>query len=116
MGICADGLSNMLFIAMGGRSPMHNPPHPGTFISEVYLQPFGMSCRGLARQLDVSASRLSRLLHGASRLTPEMALRLSQALGRTAESWLAMQNAHDLRVARKKLNLAGVLPLELPVE
>lgn len=27
---------------------MHNPPHPGEFIREVYLEPFGISSRQLA--------------------------------------------------------------------
>ncbi len=92
---------------------MHNPPHPGEFISEVYLEPFGVSGRELAKQLDVSASTLSRVLSGASRVTPEMALRLSKALGRTAESWLAMQDAHDLWDARQSVDLARVRSLEL---
>lgn len=92
---------------------MHNPPHPGEFISEVYLEPFGVSGRELAKQLDVSASTLSRVLNGASRVTPEMALRLSKAVGRSAESWLAMQDTHDLWVARQRLDLARVHPLEL---
>jgi antitoxin HigA-1 len=98
---------------MDELKPMHNPPHPGEFISEVYLEPFGVSGRALAKQLDVSASTLSRVLSGASRVTPEMALRLSRALGRTAESWLAMQDAHDLWVARQNLDLARVHPVQL---
>jgi len=92
---------------------MHNPPHPGEFISEVYLEPFGVSGRELATQLDVASSTLSRVLSGASRVTPEMALRLSKALGRSAESWLTMQDAHDLWVARQRLDLDRVHPLEL---
>jgi addiction module HigA family antidote len=98
---------------MNELKPMHNPPHPGEFISEVYLEPFGVSGRMLAKHLDVSASTLSRVLSGASRVTPEMALRLSRAIGRSAESWLAMQGAHDLWVARENLDLARVQRLEL---
>lgn len=93
---------------MDDLKPMHNPPHPGEFISEVYLNPFGMSGRDLAKQLGVAASTLTRVLSGASRVTPEMALRLSKVLGRSAESWLAMQDAHDLWTVRQRLDLAGV--------
>ena len=92
---------------------MHNPPHPGEFITEVYLEPNGVSGRTLAQKLDVSPSTLSRILNGSSRLTPEMALRLSKALGRSPESWLAMQDAHDLWVARQSVNLQGVSKLKL---
>lgn len=98
---------------MDELKPMLHPPHPGQFISEVYLEPFGVSGRALAKQLDVSASKLSRVLRGTSRVTPELALRLSKAIGRSAESWLAMQDAHDLWVARESLDLSHVHRLEL---
>lgn len=78
---------------------MHAPPHPGEFITEVYLEPFGISGRELAEKLDIAPSTLSRLLKGSSRVTPDMALRLSKALGRSPESWLAMQGAYDLWLA-----------------
>jgi plasmid maintenance system antidote protein VapI len=40
-----------------------------------------------------------------------MALRLSRCLGRSAESWLAMQDAHDLWQARQRLDLTSLQPL-----
>jgi len=40
-----------------------------------------------------------------------MALRLSRCLGRSAESWLAMQAAHDLWQARQHLDLSSLQPL-----
>ncbi len=92
---------------------MFNPPHPGEFITEVYLEPHGISGRELAEKLDVAASTLSRILKGTSRVTPEMALRLSKAVGRSPESWLAMQDAHDLWVARQHVDLKGVGKLKL---
>lgn len=94
---------------------MFNPPHPGEFITEVYLEPHEISGRELAEKLDVAASTLSRILKGTSRVTPEMALRLSKAIGRSPESWLAMQDAHDLWVARQHVNLTGVSKLKLTV-
>jgi addiction module HigA family antidote len=92
---------------------MHNPPHPGEFITGVYLEPNGVSGRELAEKLDVAPSTLSRLLKGSSRVTPEMALRLSEAIGRSPESWLAMQDAYDLWIARQHVNLRGVGKLKL---
>ena len=92
---------------------MHNPPHPGEFITDIYLVPNGISGRDLAEKLDVAASTLSRILKGASRVTPEMALRLSKAIGRSPESWLAMQDAYDLWVARRHVNLKRVGKLKL---
>ena len=41
-----------------------------------------------------------------------MALRLSKALGRSAESWLTMQDNYDLWHAKQTLDLANVSKLE----
>lgn len=93
---------------------MYNPPHPGEFILEVYIKPYSLSLRQVARKLKVSPSTLSRLIKGQSAMTPDMALRLSKTLGRTPESWLTMQNNYNLWHARKKINLTEVekLPFE----
>lgn len=92
---------------------MYHPPHPGEFITEIYLEPNGVSGRELALKLDVAPSTLSRILKGSSRVTPEMALRLSKAIGRSPESWLAMQDAHDLWLARQHVDLKRVGKLSL---
>ena len=88
--------------------PMHNPPHPGAFITAVYLEPNGLSGRELAASLGVAASTLHRVLRGTSGVSPEMAVRLSKALGRSAESWLAMQDHYDLWCAKRDVDLADV--------
>jgi len=80
---------------------MRNPLHPGKFFTNIYLDPSGVSGRELAANLDVAPSTLNRILNGTSRVSPEMALRLSKALGRTPESWLIMQDAYDLWQAAK---------------
>jgi addiction module HigA family antidote len=92
---------------------MHNPPHPGEFISEVYLEPNNLSGRELAGILGVSASTLNRILTGTSAISPEMALRLSKALGRSPESWLAMQSSYDLWQARQRVKLGNVGKIKL---
>jgi addiction module HigA family antidote len=92
---------------------MHNPPHPGEFITEVYLEPNNLSGRVLASKLGVSASTLSRILNAGSAVSPEMALRLSKALGRSPESWLAMQSSYDLWHARQHVKLRMVRKVKL---
>lgn len=92
---------------------MHNPPHPGEFISAVYLEPNNISGRELAIALGVSPSTLNRVLNGASGISSSMALRLSKALGRSAESWLLMQTNYDLWHARRAVKLERVKKVEL---
>lgn len=91
---------------------MYDPPHPGEFIREVYLEPLRVSSRTLAGKLKVSPSTLTRLLNRKSSVTPEMALRLSKALGRSPESWLAMQNTYDLWQMRQHFDVDQVEKLE----
>jgi addiction module HigA family antidote len=92
---------------------MHNPPHPGEFIVATYMEPFNLSCRFLATKLDVAASTLNRVVKSQSGVSPEMALRLSKSLGRSPESWLAMQHAYDLWQAKKKVHLGKVSKVKL---
>ncbi|MEZ5489602.1 MAG: HigA family addiction module antitoxin [Gammaproteobacteria bacterium] len=92
---------------------MHNPPHPCEFIQTTYMEPFGLSCRYLSEQLDVAPSTLNRVLKQQSGVGPEMALRLSKALGRSPESWLAMQDAHDLWQVKRSVKLGKVQRVNL---
>lgn len=74
---------------------MHNPPHPGEFIREFCVKcPSGIT--GAAALLGVSRPGLSCIINGRAGISPRMALRLEEVFGGTAESWLAMQSAHDL--------------------
>ena len=66
-------------------------------------------------KLRVSPSTLNRILTGVSSISPEMALRLSKCLGRSAESWLAMQHSYDLWQAKRHVDLRGVETLEVRV-
>ena len=91
---------------------MHNPPHPGEFIKEIYLDPYDLSIRALAENLGVASSTLTRIINGQSGISPEMALRLSKSIGRTPESWLAMQHNYDLWQAKNSVDLSAVKEIE----
>lgn len=86
----------------------YNPPHPGEFIKETYIKPLDISLRKVAIDLDVAPSTFSRLIRGDSDLSPEMALKLSKAFGRTPESWMQMQTNYELWKARQRVNLDRV--------
>ena len=92
---------------------MYNPPHPGEFIKEAYLEPLGVTPRSVALRLKVSPSTFLRLVKGQSSISPEMALRLSRCLGRSPESWLRMQDSYDLWQAKQNTNLSEIEPLTI---
>lgn len=95
---------------------MHNPPHPGEFIKEVYLEPLGVSNKELADAMKISTRTLQRILEGTKAVTAELALKLSVALGRSANSWLTLQNNYDLWALEKTLDVSGITKLEGPIE
>lgn len=91
---------------------MHNPPHPGEILQDTVLASGGLSVSEFARYLGVSRVALSRVVNARAAVSADMALRLAAALGGSAESWLAMQSAHDLWHAAKKRR-PKVEPLKL---
>ena len=75
---------------------MHDPPHPGAFIRRQCLEPLGLTVTEAPKGLAVSRNTLSMLLNGRLGISPEMAIRLSQAFGGSPESWLQQQMQYDL--------------------
>lgn len=81
---------------------MFNPPHPGEILKEDVLSGLGITVTEAARQLGITRAALSRILNGRAGISAEMAIRLAQWLGGSAESWLHMQAAYDLWHAEQR--------------
>ena len=82
-------------------SKMHNPPHPGETLKEDVLPALGLTVTQAAEQLGVSRVTLSRMINGRAAISAEMAIRLAQWLGGSAEVWLRLQLQYDLWHAEK---------------
>jgi len=82
---------------------MKSPPHPGMSVREDCLKPLGLSVTKGAEVLGVTRQALNNLVNGKAGISPEMAIRLDKAFGGTAETWLALQTAFDLALARRKV-------------
>ena len=92
---------------------MHDPPHPGAFIRRQCLEPLGLTVTEAARGLSVSRNTLSMLLNGRIGISPEMAIRLSQAFGGSPETWLQQQLQYDLWHAHQGPRGGACPPLRL---
>lgn len=80
---------------------MYNPAHPGEIVQE-YMEGLGLTVSALAAHLKVTRANLSRVIHGKSGVSAEMALRLSEAFGNSPQVWVRMQANYDLAVATRK--------------
>lgn len=95
---------------------MHNPPHPGEVLRDGVFTGTGITVTDFARRIGVTRVTLSNVLNGKNGVSADMAVRLTAALGGSAESWLHMQAQYDLAASEKSLKkvLAKIEPLELP--
>jgi len=89
---------------------MKNPPHPGELIQDN-LTELGLSVAQAAAGLGITRQQLYNVIAGRSALSPEMALRLEQAFGGTADAWLRMQIAHDLARLRARKDQPAIARL-----
>ena len=78
---------------------MFNPPHPGVVLRD-YLGDISVTIA--ASHLGITRAALSRILNGSAGISADMALRLADALGTSAELWAGMQAQYDLSQASKK--------------
>lgn len=75
---------------------MHNPPHPGVVLYELYMKPLQLSVTKTALALGISRKTLSEIVNGRAAITPETAMRIGKAFGISAQSWLNGQAKYDL--------------------
>lgn len=83
--------------------PMKNPAHPGRLLGDD-LEALGLTVAKAAKGLGVTRQQLYNVINTRSGVTAEMAVRLEQAIGGTADGWLGMQQAYDLAQIRQRKN------------
>ena len=81
---------------------MYNPPHPGEVLKDGVFTGTDISIVSFAVRIGVTRVALSRVLNAKAAISPDMALRLADALGGGAQTWLHMQANYDLWQAEQK--------------
>jgi addiction module HigA family antidote len=91
------------------RLPKYRPPTtPGEMLRIEFLEPLGMTVTAFAAHIGVRRDRLSEVIHGHRRVTPDTALRFGRALGTTAQFWLDLQQSTDLWAAMHAANTGEI--------
>lgn len=70
--------------------------HPGEILLEDFLEPMGISRNQLAKDIGVDAAAVYKIADCKRAITPEIAIRLAEYFGTSAELWLNLQTNHDL--------------------
>ena len=84
----------------------YNPITPGEYLEHEFLSPLSITQTRLARDIDVSVSRISGIIHGTRAITVDTAIRLGLYFKTTAQMWMNLQSQYDLEIVeRQKLSL-----------
>lgn len=78
------------------------PIHPGYYLREI-LEELEISQAAFAHAIGVSPMRISHVVREQRPVTAELALRFGRAFGQSAQFWVNLQNAYDLKIAERKL-------------
>ena len=81
------------------------PIHPGEILAEEYLRPLDMTAHSLASALHITPARVNEIVRAERGITPDTALRLARFFDTSAEYWLNLQTAYDLRKAYQEVGL-----------
>ncbi len=74
--------------------------YPGEILLEEFLKPLNISQNKLAKAMKVSPRRINEIVHGKRAITADTAIRLSLALGTSAQFWVNLQTIYDLEEAQ----------------
>ncbi len=75
--------------------------HPGEILSEEFLKPMNITPYRLAKELGISQTRISEILHEKRGITADTAIRLSCFFGTTPEFWMNLQSLYDLEQTKR---------------
>jgi len=82
---------------------LYNPIHPGEFLKNQ-LERLNGSAEKFAAHIQVAEHQITDLLSGQTSIDADMAIRLEQALDISAQHWMEMQIAFDLKQAKDAIH------------
>jgi antitoxin HigA-1 len=88
------------------------PVHPGAVVREDVLKAMKLSVTKAAENLNVSRKQLSEIVNEGASVTAEMAVRLEEAFGISAEFWLDMQKNFDIWQVKHSGRIRGIRRLD----
>ncbi len=89
------------------------PIHSGEILLKEFLKPMGISQYRLAKDIGVSAMRISKIVRGKRGISADTALRLARYFAMSIEFWKGIQTHYEIEKA--KMELAGRLEKEVKV-
>ena len=84
------------------------PAHPGEILREEFLAPRNLTITEAAKGLHMTRANLSAICNERSGISPELAVKLSEAFGNTAQFWINLQSNYELWHAERKIKRSSI--------
>ncbi|MBC7410745.1 MAG: HigA family addiction module antidote protein [Arcicella sp.] len=80
------------------------PSHPGEILREDFIKENGLTITEVAEGLGIARANLSAIVNERAGVSPELAVKLSEAFGNTPLFWINLQKNYELWHAERKVN------------
>lgn len=80
------------------------PSHPGVILKEMFINEHALTITEVAEGLGMARANLSAIVNGHIGISPELAIKLSEAFGNTAQFWVNLQKNYELWHAEQKVD------------
>ncbi len=84
------------------------PVHPGEILREDFIKERQLTITEVAKGLSIARANLSAVVNERAGISPELAVKLSEAFGNTAQFWVNLQKNYELWYAEKKVNRKSI--------
>lgn len=84
------------------------PDHPGEILKEMFIKERNLTITEVAKGLNMARANLSSVINGHLGISPELAVKLSEAFGNTAQFWVNLQTNYELWHAERKIDRAAI--------
>lgn len=84
------------------------PCHPGEILREDFIKERGLTITEVAKGLGVARANLSAIINERAGVSPELAIKLSEAFGNSAMFWINLQKNYELWHAERKVRRSKI--------
>lgn len=86
--------------------------HPGELLREETIYAYDLKVGEAAKLLGISRQTLNKIIHERSDITPDMAFRIAQVFGGTADIWANLQTKYNLHLAAERAKTFKLKPYQ----
>jgi addiction module HigA family antidote len=88
------------------------PSHPGEILREMFIKERRLTITEVAQGLGIARANLSAIVNERAGISPELAVKLSEAFGNTAQFWINLQKNYELWHAERKVDRKSIRHFE----